>query len=126
MRLSVSRSCTRLLIEFSRTLTGITMRRTFPPSAVAIIPVCTLDFSSSHLRFSRPHREPRTYLSPPNPCGVNGTEEGRRGLPLLRPYRGRGAPAHGRFARNRRHGPGRRSDDERPADRSLVADRPRD
>src|SRR5205809_4763292 len=123
MRLSVSRSCTRLLIEFSRTLTGITMRRTFPPSAVAIIPVCTLDFSSSHLRFSRPHREPRTYLSPSNPCGVNGTEEGRRGLPLLRPHRGRGDPAHGRFACDRRHDPEPMSDDERREDRGLAADR---
>src|SRR5205809_1347306 len=126
MRLSVSRSCTRLLIEFSRTLTGITMRRTFPPSAVAIIPVCTLDFSSSHRRFSRPHREPRTYLSPCNPCGVDGTEEGRRGLPLLRQHRGRGDPAHGRLARDRRHGPDPRSDDERRADRGLAADRTRD
>src|SRR5207244_12249710 len=58
-----------------------------------------------------------------NPCAVDGTEEGRRSLPLLRPPRGRGDQAHRRLPRGGRHRADPRADDEPRAARGLAADR---
>src|SRR5207253_3838558 len=58
-----------------------------------------------------------------DPCAVDGTEEGRRGLPLLRPHRGRGDQAHRWLPRGGRHRADPGAHDEPRAARGLAADR---
>src|SRR5947208_4095482 len=58
-----------------------------------------------------------------DPCAVDGTEEGRRGLPLLRPHRGRGDQAHRRLPRGGRHRTDPGPYHEPRAARGLAADR---
>src|SRR5207253_6350126 len=58
-----------------------------------------------------------------NPCAVDGTEEGRRTLPLLRPPRVRGDQAHRRLPPGGSHRADPRADDELCAARALAADR---
>src|SRR5437870_12445035 len=109
-------------MDFSNTLRGITIegRSPLPRPPYFVFALKTFRSRSPVLASGGPTGN--VFIAC-DPCAVDGTEEGRRGLPLLRPHRGRGDQAHRRLPRGGRHRADPRADDEPRAARGLAADR---
>src|SRR5207253_643009 len=109
-------------MDFSNTLRGITIEghSPLPRPPYFVFALKTFRWRSPVLANGGPTGN---IFIACNPCAVDGTEEGRRGLPLLRPHRGRGDQAHRRIPRGGRHRADPRAHDEPRAARGLAADR---
>src|SRR5207302_9126735 len=108
-------------MDFSNTLRGITIEGHSPLLRAPYFVFALKTFRSRSLVIANGAPTGNVFIAC-DPCAVDGTEEGRRGLPLLRPHRGRGDQAHRWLPRGGSHravlGP---YHEPRPA-RGLAAD----
>src|SRR5438132_13133572 len=109
-------------MDFSNTLRGITIEGHSPLPRPPYFVFALKTFRSRSLVLANGGPTGNVFIAC-DPCAVDGTEEGRRGLPLLRPHRGRGDQAHRRLPCGGRHRADPRADDEPRAARGLAADR---
>src|SRR5438445_3735212 len=109
-------------IDFSNTLRGITIEGHSPLPRPPYFVFALKTFRWRSLALTSGGPTGNIFIAC-NPCAVDGTEEGGRGLPLLRPHRGRGDQAHRRIPRGGRHRADPRAHDEPRAARGLAADR---
>src|SRR5438034_7965040 len=83
-------------MDFSNTLRGITIEGHSPLPQPPYFVFALKTFRSRSLVLANDAPTGNVFIAC-DPCAVDGTEEGRRGLPLLRPHRGRGDQAHRRL-----------------------------
>src|SRR6266480_5299567 len=111
-------------MDFSNTLRGITIEGHSPLPRPPYFVFALKTFRSRSLVLANGGPTGNVFIAC-DPCAVDGTEEGRRGLPLLRPHRGRGDQAHRRLPRGGRHRADPGPYHEPRAARGLAADRTR-
>src|SRR5207237_9974668 len=87
--LSLRSNLTLLLMDFSNTLRGITIEGHSPLPQPPYFVFALKTFRSRSLVLAKDAPTGNVFIAC-DPCAVDGTEEGRRGLPLLWPHRGRG------------------------------------
>src|SRR5438477_11445144 len=109
-------------MDFSNTLRGITIEGHSPLPQPPYFVFALKTFRSRSLVLANDAPTGNVFIAC-DPCAVDGTEEGRRGLPLLRPHRGRGDQAYRRLPCGWRHRADPRAHDEPRAARGLAADR---
>src|SRR5947208_15667333 len=80
-------------MDFSNTLRGITIEGRSPLPRPRYFVFALKTFRSRSLVLANGAPTGNVFIAC-DPCAVDGTEEGRRGLPLLLPHRGRGEQAH--------------------------------
>src|SRR5207249_8943102 len=83
-------------MDFSNTLRGITIEGHSPLPQPPYFVFALKTFRSRSLVLANGAPTGNVFIAC-DPCAVDGTEEGRRGLTLLRPHQGRGDPAHRLF-----------------------------